>query len=56
MAKFKVITSELTTYVHYVDVPEGVEDPEEWVWENFDASTKGEEVDHDFEIDSMEEV
>lgn len=55
MAKFKIVTTELTTYVHYIEVPDG-EDPENWIYENFDASSKGEEVDHDFDIYSMEEV
>ena len=56
MAKFKIITSELTTYVHYIEVPDDVADPEDWVYENFDSSHEGEEVKHDFQIDEVEEV
>lgn len=56
MAKFKVVTTELTTYVHYVEVPDGEEFPEDWIYENFDASSEGKEVDHDFDIDLVEEV
>jgi hypothetical protein len=56
MAKFKVITTELTTYVHYVEVPDGEEYPEDWIYDEFDPESEGEEVDHDFQIDSVEEV
>ena len=56
MARFKIITSELTTYVHYIEVPDDVADPEDWVYENFDSSHEGEEVKHDFQIDEVEEV
>jgi hypothetical protein len=56
MAKFKVVTTEMTTYVHYVEVPDGEEFPVDWVYDNFDESSEGEEVEHDFQIDRVEEV
>ena len=56
MAKFKVITSEMTTYVHYVEVPDGEEFPVDWVYDNFDESSVGKEVAHDFQIDEVRAV
>lgn len=56
MAKFKVISSQMTTYVHWIEVPDDVENKEDWVYENFDSSYEGEEVETDFQIDEVEEV
>lgn len=51
MAKFKVVTVETTTYVHYIEA-----ENEDAAWEEFDDSSEGEEVDHDYEITEVEEV
>jgi len=52
MAKFKVITTELTTYVHYVEA----ENEDQAIDMIFDGGLVGEEVSHDFQIESAEEV
>ena len=56
MAKFKVITSSMTRYVHWIEVPDNVDNQEDWVYENFDSSDEGEEIETDFQIDDVEEV
>ena len=52
MARFKVVTREIRTIVHYVEA-----DNEDWVWEEFnDSSEEGEEVDFDYQMLTVEEV
>ncbi len=52
MAKFKVVTTELTTYVHYVEA----ENEDQAIDMIFDGGLVGEEVSHDFQVESAEEV
>lgn len=52
MAKFKVITTELTTRVYYVEA----ETEEQAIDTVFDNGLEGEEIAHDFQFESAEEV
>lgn len=52
MAKFKVVTTELTTYVHYVEA----ENEDQAIDMVFDGGLQGEEIAHDFQIGKVEEV
>jgi len=52
MAKFKIVTTELTTYVHYVEA----EHEDQAIDMVFDGGLQGEEIAHDFQIGSVEEV
>ena len=52
MAKFKVVATELTTYVHYVEA----ETEDQAIDMIIDGGLTGEEVAHDFQIESAEEV
>ncbi len=52
MARFKVVTTETRTIVHYVEA-----ETEQEVWDTFnDSSEEGEEVDFDYQMLKVEEV
>ena len=51
MAKFRFVTVETTTYEHFVEAAN-----EDEAWENFDSSSTGKEIDHDFELVEINEV
>ena len=52
MAKFKVVVTELTTYVHYVEA----ENDDQAIDMIIDNAFAGEEIAHDFQVESTEEV
>lgn len=52
MAKFKVVTTELTTYVHYIEA----DTEDQAIDKIFDGGLEGKEIAHDFQIESAEEV
>lgn len=58
MAKFKVVTTELTTYVHYVEAEteDQAIDKVTGCGFNDGYGYEGEEIAHDFQIEKVEEV
>ena len=51
MAKFRVVTVETTTYEYFVEAAN-----EDEIWEDFDPSEGGKEVDHDFDVVEVQEA
>jgi len=52
MAKFRVVTTELTTYEHFVEA----ETEEQAIDKVFDNMSTGKEIAHDFQFEKVEEV